>query len=79
MDRTLKVTTPSAREIMMTRGFDAPRGMVFDCLTKPELLKRWGLGPRGWSLVVCDIDLRVGGRWLTTGAAPDARAPPWWR
>ena len=57
----LKVTTPSDREIMMTRVFDAPRGMVFDAMTKPELLKRWLSGPPGWSMAVCEIDLKVGG------------------
>ena len=48
---TLKVTTPTDREIVLTRVFDAPRRLVFDALSKPELLKRW-FGPRGWSLVV---------------------------
>jgi uncharacterized protein YndB with AHSA1/START domain len=57
----LQVTTPSDREIRMTRVFDAPRGLVFDCWTKPELLKRWLTGPPGWSFVVCEVDLRVGG------------------
>jgi len=47
----------------MTRVLDAPRRLVFDCLTKPELLMRWGLGPRQWKLVVCEVDLRVGGAW----------------
>jgi uncharacterized protein YndB with AHSA1/START domain len=60
---TLQITTPSDREIAMTRVFDAPRKLVFDCFTKPELLKRWGLGPRAWTLTVCEIDLRVGGAW----------------
>jgi uncharacterized protein YndB with AHSA1/START domain len=60
---TLEVTTPSDREIAMTRVFDAPRKLVFDCFTKPELLKRWGLGPRAWKLTECEIDLRVGGAW----------------
>jgi uncharacterized protein YndB with AHSA1/START domain len=59
---TLKVTTPSEREIEMTRVFDAPRHLVFDAMTKPELLKRW-FGPHGWNLVVCEVDLRVGGAW----------------
>ncbi len=58
---TLKVTTPSDREIAMTRVFDAPRTLVFDAHTKPELVKRWLLGPPGWSMPVCEIDLRVGG------------------
>jgi uncharacterized protein YndB with AHSA1/START domain len=58
---TLTITTPSDRELAMTRVFDAPRSLVFDALTKPELVKRW-LGVRGgWSLDVCEIDLRVGG------------------
>jgi uncharacterized protein YndB with AHSA1/START domain len=57
----LKITTPSEREIAMTRVFDAPRRLVFDAHTRPELVKRW-LGVRGgWSLEVCEIDLRVGG------------------
>jgi uncharacterized protein YndB with AHSA1/START domain len=60
---TLQVTTPSDREIELTRVFDAPRKLVFDCFTKPELLKRWGLGPRDWTLTGCDIDLRPGGAW----------------
>ena len=57
----LQVTTPSEREIAMTRVFDAPRRLVFDALTKPELVRRWLLGPDGWSMPVCEIDLRVGG------------------
>ena len=58
---TLKVTTPSDREIAMTRVFDAPPRLVFDALTRPELVKRWLLGPPGWSMPVCEIDLKVGG------------------
>ena len=57
----LQVTTPSEREIAMIRVFDAPRRLVFDALTKPELVRRWLLGPDGWSMPVCEIDLRVGG------------------
>jgi uncharacterized protein YndB with AHSA1/START domain len=56
----LKVTTPSDHEIVMTRVFDAPRRMVFDAFSKPELLKRW-FGPRGWTLTTCEVDFRVGG------------------
>ncbi len=58
---TLKVTTPTDRQIAMTRVFDAPRRLVFDALTKPELVKQWLLGPPGWSMPVCEIDLKVGG------------------
>lgn len=60
---SLKITTPSEREIAMTRSFDAPRHLVFDALTKPELIRRWLLGPPGWSMPVCEVDLRVGGRY----------------
>jgi uncharacterized protein YndB with AHSA1/START domain len=57
---SVNVTLPSDREIMMTRLFDAPRSMIFDCYTKPALLKRW-MGPAGWTFFRCDNDLRVGG------------------
>src|SRR6266550_2708771 len=69
---TLKVTTPTEREVVMTRFFDAPRRLVFDALTKPELFKRW-FGPRGWSLAVCEIDLKVGGGWRSVLRGPDGR------
>jgi uncharacterized protein YndB with AHSA1/START domain len=58
----LKVTTPTDLEIVMTRDFQAPRDLVFDAWTNCEHLKRWW-GPSTWSLPVCEIDLRVGGRW----------------
>jgi uncharacterized protein YndB with AHSA1/START domain len=57
----LQVTTPSDREVVITRVFDAPRGMLFDAHTKPALVQRWLLGPPGWTMPVCEIDLRVGG------------------
>jgi uncharacterized protein YndB with AHSA1/START domain len=57
----LEVTTPSDLEIRMTRVFDAPRPLVFDAMWKPELLKRWLLGPEGWEMHLCEIDFRVGG------------------
>lgn len=60
---TVKIMAQSDREIVMTRVFDAPRSMVFDACTKPELVKRWLLGPDGWSMPVCEIDLRVGGKY----------------
>jgi uncharacterized protein YndB with AHSA1/START domain len=58
---TLQITTPNECEIAMTRVFNAPRHLVFDALTKPELIKRWLSGLEGWSMVVCEFDLRVGG------------------
>ena len=66
----LKVTTPSGREIVLTRMFDAPAHLVFDSLTKAELIKRW-FGPRGWTLVVCEVDLKVGGTWRFVLRGPD--------
>ncbi|HUQ98392.1 MAG TPA: SRPBCC family protein [Gemmatimonadaceae bacterium] len=59
----LKVTAAGDREIIMTRVFNAPREMVFDAWTKPELVRRWLLGPDGWSMPVCEIDARPGGRY----------------
>jgi uncharacterized protein YndB with AHSA1/START domain len=67
---TLKVTTPTDREIVLTRVFDAPRHLVFEAWSNPELLKRW-FGPRGWSLEVCEVDLKVGGTWRFVLQGPD--------
>ena len=63
------VHAPSDTEITLTRAFDAPRRLVFDALTKPELLRRW-FGADGWELVDCEIDLRVGGRWRFVSVGP---------
>jgi uncharacterized protein YndB with AHSA1/START domain len=60
---TLKLTTPTDREIVMTRVFDAPRHLVFEAYIKPEHLKRWLLGPPGWEMVVCQVALKVGDRY----------------
>ena len=72
--RTLKVTTPTDREIAMTRVFDAPRRLVYDAWTKPELLKRWLGVFGGWELAVCDIDLKVGGAYRYVWRGPDGAA-----
>lgn len=61
MKNTVQVTTPTDREIVITRVFDAPRTLVWEAMSRPELLKRWLLGPSGWSMVVCEDDPRVGG------------------
>jgi uncharacterized protein YndB with AHSA1/START domain len=58
---TFEVTTPGDTEIVMTRLFDATPELVFDALTKREYVAKWLLGPDGWSMPVCEIDLRVGG------------------
>lgn len=57
----LRISTPSDREIVMTRVFDAPRHLVFEAWTRPELLKRWLGVFGGWTMEVCEVDLRVGG------------------
>jgi len=67
----LEVTTPSDREIAMTRVFNAPARLVFDAWTKPELIKRW-LGMRaGWTMAVCEVDLKVGGAYRFVWRGPD--------
>ena len=58
---TMTVTTPSDREVQAIRLFNAPRELVFKALTTPDLLMRWMHGPNGWTLAVCEVDLRVGG------------------
>jgi uncharacterized protein YndB with AHSA1/START domain len=60
---TFNITAHGDREIVVTRVFDAPRRLVFDAYTKPALVKRWLLGPDGWSMPVCEIDLRAGGKY----------------
>lgn len=60
---TTTFTTPSDLEISMTRVFDAPRRLVWEAWTNPEHLPQWMLGPDGWTMPVCEIDLRPGGKW----------------
>jgi uncharacterized protein YndB with AHSA1/START domain len=67
---SLTVTTPSDTEIVHRREFAAPRALVFDALTRPELLTRW-YGADGWDLVVCRVDLRPGGAWRFVWQGPD--------
>ena len=69
----LQITTPSDREVAMTRVFDAPRHLVFEAWTRPEILKRW-LGVRaGWTLDVCEVDLVVGGRYRYVWKGPSGQ------
>jgi uncharacterized protein YndB with AHSA1/START domain len=70
--QTVKIATPSEREVVLTRVFDAPARMVFDALTRADLLRRW-YGPSGWTLDVCEIDLRVGGSWHFVLTKPDGK------
>jgi uncharacterized protein YndB with AHSA1/START domain len=57
-----QVTLPSDREVKVTRSFKGPRALVFRAWTEPELVRRWMLGPPGWAMPVCEMDVRVGGR-----------------
>ena len=66
----LTVTTPSDREIVMTRVFDAPRDLVFEAHTSCEHLSRWW-GPRGYEIAGCEVDFRPGGSWRIVHRAPD--------
>jgi uncharacterized protein YndB with AHSA1/START domain len=68
---TFKATTPSDREIVLTRLFDAPRRLVFEAMTKPEHVTRWwGILDERYSVPVCEIDLRPGGTWRFVGKGP---------
>jgi uncharacterized protein YndB with AHSA1/START domain len=66
----LQVSISGDTDIVLTRVFAAPAELVFGALTQPALLRRWH-GARGWSLVVCEIDLRVGGAWRFVSRGPD--------
>jgi uncharacterized protein YndB with AHSA1/START domain len=72
---TFKVTTPSDRVICLTRLFDAPRDLVYEAMTKPEHIKRWwGCLGDGYSVPVCEVDLRVGGKWRFVNRHPGGDA-----
>jgi len=58
-----QVVLPSEREVKVTRSFRAPRALVYRAYTEPQLVQRWLLGPPGWSMLVCEMDVRVGGRY----------------
>jgi uncharacterized protein YndB with AHSA1/START domain len=65
------VSTPSDREIQMTRLFDAPRALVFEALTKPEHIREWwGRLGDGYTVPECDVDFRAGGRWRFVNQTP---------
>jgi uncharacterized protein YndB with AHSA1/START domain len=68
---TFKVTTPSDREICLTRLFDAPRHLVFEAMSKPEHIRQWwGNLAEGYSVPVCEVDLRQGGAWRFVNRTP---------
>jgi uncharacterized protein YndB with AHSA1/START domain len=68
---TTTITTPSDREIVIDRAVDAPRRLVFEAYTDPAHVPHWMLGPEGWTMPVCEIDLRPGGEWHFTWRGAD--------
>lgn len=66
----LEITTPSDREIVMTRAFAAPRALVWEAYTRPEHLTRWLGVHNGWTFPVCEMDFRVGGRYRWVWRSP---------
>jgi uncharacterized protein YndB with AHSA1/START domain len=73
MSGKLSVTTPSDREIVVARELNAPRALVFECLTTPKLLQRWMLGPPGWTLPVCEFDAKAGGTFRYVWRSPEGQ------
>ncbi len=74
LSTTFTVSTPTDLEIAVERMFDAPSDLVFDCYTKPELVRRWLTGPGEWTLPTCEIDLRPGGTYRYVWAGPEGES-----
>jgi len=72
---TLNIAVISEREVVMTRVFNAPHHLVFKAWSDSTFPPKWMLGPEGWTMPVCEIDLRVGGTGTSSGAS--RRAPRW--
>lgn len=68
-----EVTLPSEREVKVTRMFNAPRALVYRAHTEPALLKRWMLGPPGWTMPVCEMDVRPGGKYRWRWRSDDGK------
>jgi uncharacterized protein YndB with AHSA1/START domain len=74
---TFEVTTPTPTSIQMTRLFDAPREIVFQAMNRPEHVQRWwGHLGDGYTVPVCEIDLRVGGQWRLVNRTPTGDLAP---
>ena len=74
---TVNVTTPTDREVVIRRSFSAPRSLVFDAHTRPQLVRRWLLGPPGWTMAVCEIHLRAGGTYRYELHGPEGEVMGW--
>lgn len=68
-----KGNDPDNLEIIITRDFSAPREMVFDAFTVPEMVQKWQVGPEGHTMPICEIDLQVGGKWRFVWSLPDGK------
>ncbi len=75
MNTTLNVETPTDRDIVMTRTFDAPRDLVFEALTKPEHIRQWW-GWSHWTMFRCEVDLRPGGAYYYNARSPEGQEVP---
>jgi uncharacterized protein YndB with AHSA1/START domain len=71
MRNAMKLTTPTDREIVVAREFDAPRELVWDSIFRPELLRRWMFGPPGWEWTACEDDARTGGTYRRVWSDPN--------
>jgi len=71
MANVVNISTPTDLEILITRSFNAPRDLVWEAMSRPELIKQWLFGPPGWTMTVCDDDLRVGGQFKWAWSGPD--------
>lgn len=71
MANVVNISTPTDLEILITRSFNAPRDLVWEAMSRPELIKQWLFGPPGWTMTVCDDDLRVGGQFKWAWNGPD--------
>ena len=69
----MTVTKPSDREVCFTRRFQAPRALVFKTFTEPAWLERWMIGPDGWTMSVCEVDLKPGGRFRYAWTKPGGK------
>lgn len=67
----LTISLPSDTEILMSRVFEAPRHLVFEAMTRPEYIRRWWGCMEGFTMPVCDVDFRVGGKYRFVGRGPD--------
>ncbi len=70
---TLRIETPSDLELRILRDFNAPRRLVFEAWTKPDLVKRWLAGPAGGTMTLCRIELKVGGEYRYQWRHEDGR------